>query len=152
MQSRSETWLENLCAISKDGHIRVDELPNLSKLERSILDKSKGDLFTKGLAVVQVLWLMITLVIRWSRHLAITQLEILAVAFAICSTLTYGFCWNKPQDVRTAKIIRGCSHCVDVTQQHYESLSNEMRKIQTDSIVKELVTPLSRLYICPYQQ
>lgn len=133
---------EQLSILLRKGHIDVDELSDLSI--DTILDKSKGDFFTKGLALVQVLWLMMTLLIRASRHLAITQLEILAVAFAICSTLTYGFRWNKPQDVRTAMTISACSHCEmseSATLQHVESLQNEIRKFQTDGIVLDLTIP-----------
>lgn len=132
---------EQVSILLKKGHIAVDDLRDLSI--DSIVDKSKGDFFTKGLAIVQVLWLVITLLIRGSRHLAVTQLEILAIAFAICSILTYGFWWNKPQDVRSAIRIRGCSHCVDQTEHHYDSVSREMANTQPDSITRELLSPFS---------
>ncbi|MCJ1468525.1 hypothetical protein MMC07_007154 [Pseudocyphellaria aurata] len=132
---------EQLSILLRQGHIDVDELSDLS-IDTTV-DKSKGDFFTKGLAIVQVLWLMITLLIRASRDVAITQLEILAVAFAICSTVTYGFWWNKPQDVHTAITIPACSHCENVTQWHVESIMTEMFDSRTDSIVIELIRPLS---------
>lgn len=135
---------ERLASLLQKRYIGVDELRDLSI--SSIVDKSKGDFFTKGLAVMQVLWLMITLLIRASRNLAVTQLEILASAFAICSALTYGFRWNKPQDVQNEIIIRGCSHFMDKTQQHCDSLSTVGRP---DSIVKALLAPLSRFYLPP---
>lgn len=135
---------ERLAGLLQKGYISVDELRDLSI--KSIVDKSKGDTFTKGLAVVQVLWLMITLLIRASRNLAVTQLEILASAFAICSALTYGFRWNKPQDVQNAIMIRGCSHFMDKTQQHCDSLSTVGRP---DSIVEAIFAPLTRFVLPP---
>jgi hypothetical protein len=73
--------------------------------EEEIEDRSKTDYFTKDFAVVQISWLILSLVGRAARHLTISQLEILTVTFAICAIATYGFTWNKPQDVNTAIMI-----------------------------------------------
>lgn len=70
--------------------------------EEDIKDKSKTDYFTKGLAIVQISSLILSLVQRSARHLAISQLEIITVAFAVCATGMYSFAWNKPQGVITA--------------------------------------------------
>ena len=92
---------EQLVRAYQDGYIK--QLPDLSADD--ILDKSKGDFFTKSLAIVQISWLIITLFTRVKKGLAVTQLEVLTVAFALCSTLTYLFWWDKPQDVNTATLI-----------------------------------------------
>jgi hypothetical protein len=81
----------------------IKESPRLS--EGEILDKSKTDIFAKGIAVVQISELTLSLVLRAARHLAISQLEIITVAFAVCAVVTYCFSWNKPQDVKTATTI-----------------------------------------------
>ncbi|MCJ1461871.1 hypothetical protein MMC07_000470 [Pseudocyphellaria aurata] len=104
---------KQLSILVQNRHINIDNLSNLS-IDTTV-DKSKGDLFTKGLAILQVLRLIITVFIRLSKDLAVSQLEILALAFGICSILTYGFCWKKPQDVRTAITIPACSQCRNVT-------------------------------------
>ena len=67
----------------------VNKLPDLSVDD--ILDKSKVDFSTKRLAIVQILWLIITFFIRVKKGLAVTQLEVLTVTFALCSTLAYLF-------------------------------------------------------------
>ncbi|PMD22287.1 hypothetical protein NA56DRAFT_570893, partial [Hyaloscypha hepaticicola] len=78
----------------------IKESPRLS--EEEILEKSKTDLFAKGIAVLQISELILSLIARAARHLAISQLEIITVAFAVCAVVTYCFSWNKPQDVKTA--------------------------------------------------
>lgn len=67
---------------------------------KEIEDRSKTDLFTKGLALLQILWLVASLITRWVQHLAVSQLEIVATAFAVCTVVTYFFCLPKPQDVQ----------------------------------------------------
>ena len=81
----------------------INGLPDLSVDDT--LNKSKGDFFTQSLSIVQILWLIIILFIRVKKGLDITQLEVLTVAFALCSALTYLFWWDKPQDVNTATLI-----------------------------------------------
>ena len=84
---------EQLVRAHQNGYI--NKLPNLSVDD--ILDKSKVDFFTKRLAIVQILWLIITLFIRVKKGLAITQLLFVQPA--------YLFWWDKPQDVNTATLI-----------------------------------------------
>jgi hypothetical protein len=73
--------------------------------EKEIEDRSQTDYFTKGLAMVQISWLILSLIGRAARNLAISQLEILTVAFAACAIATYGFVWNKPQGVNVATTV-----------------------------------------------
>ena len=81
----------------------IKESPKIT--EEDIRDKSKTDFFTKGIAVLQISELILSLIARATRHLAISQLEIITVAFAVCAVVTYCFSWNKPQDVKTATTI-----------------------------------------------
>ncbi|KUJ21103.1 uncharacterized protein LY89DRAFT_577963, partial [Mollisia scopiformis] len=85
------------------GYLRekgvITSTPNI--LEGEIEDKAKTDYFTKGIAIVQIFWLILSLCGRASRHLAVSQLEILTVAFAACAAVTYFFAWDKPQGVNT---------------------------------------------------
>ncbi|KAN0116864.1 hypothetical protein V8E51_002841 [Hyaloscypha variabilis] len=85
------------------GNGIVKETPKLS--EEEILDKSKTDIFAKGIAVLQISELILSLIARAARQLAISQLEIIIVAFAVCAVITYCFALNKPQDVKTATTI-----------------------------------------------
>jgi hypothetical protein len=74
------------------------ETPELSV--EDLKDKSKTDYFTKALALVQIGQLLLSLIVRKTRHLAFSQLETLTLAFAICGVLTYICYWYKPQDVK----------------------------------------------------
>ena len=122
---------EQLVRAHQDGYI--NKLPDLSVDD--ILDKSKGDFFTKSLAIVQILWLIITLFIRVKKGLAITQLEVLTVAFALCSTLTYLFWWDKPQDVNTATLIGSGDR--KLPDEDYG-----MKNGQADRLLRTLLDPL----------
>jgi hypothetical protein len=67
--------------------------------ENEIKDRSKGDVISKGLSVVQTGWFIAQCIARGAEHLAITELEIMTVAFAFLNFVTYIFWWNKPLNV-----------------------------------------------------
>ena len=74
------------------------EWPEIS--EREIQDRSKADAFSKAIAVMQTTWFIIQCISRGATHLAITELEIVTVAFAALNGITYLLWWDKPVDVR----------------------------------------------------
>lgn len=78
----------------------IETLPTLS--QASLDDHNKGNIFVTGLALIQILWMVIQLIVRWRQSLPSSQLEILALSFATCSIITYGLLWNKPKDVQTS--------------------------------------------------
>lgn len=69
--------------------------------EDVINDKSKGDLISKGFVVLQTTWFIIQILARFIQHLAVTELEIVTLAFAVLNFLTYGFWSKKPIEVGT---------------------------------------------------
>jgi hypothetical protein len=73
------------------------DFPKIEKKE--IEDRSKGDIISKGLAVVQTGWFIAQCIARGTEHLAITELEIVTVAFAFLNLITYIFWWHKPLNV-----------------------------------------------------
>ncbi|KAF9030519.1 hypothetical protein BDP27DRAFT_1349079 [Rhodocollybia butyracea] len=73
-------------------------LPSISSSE--IMDKSKGDVVSKTLVLVQTTWFTAQVISRVFQHLPITELEITTVAFASLNILTYILWWTKPLDVR----------------------------------------------------
>lgn len=79
----------------------IEALPS----EEEIHDKSKGDYFVKGTAVVQVLWLLVQVIIRHFKGLPTSQLEIFVLAFSVCAIITYILSWEKPQGVMTPTYI-----------------------------------------------
>lgn len=42
----------------------------------------------RAIAVIQILWTTVQLIVRGSRHLAVSQLEIAVAAFAVCAIIT----------------------------------------------------------------
>jgi hypothetical protein len=76
----------------------IKAIPPISVEE--IDDKNKGDVVVKVLTLVQIVWLIMDLAIRASARLPVSQLEVVTLAFAITSILTYGMLWSKPQDAK----------------------------------------------------
>jgi hypothetical protein len=63
------------------------------------MDKSQSDSLVRIIAIAQISWIVIQIIARASRHLAITQLEIGVAAFSICAIILYGINWEKPKGV-----------------------------------------------------
>ncbi|OBT46946.1 hypothetical protein VE00_02496 [Pseudogymnoascus sp. WSF 3629] len=85
---------ETILKLRFEGHIT---LPSIPKSE--IDDHSKGDIFTKGIAAAQIIWTISGTITRAIRGLAISQLEISVIAFAVCALLIYACYWSSPKDV-----------------------------------------------------
>lgn len=71
--------------------------PNSS--EKDIRDKSKGDSFSKGFAVLQTTWFVSQCIARGVTGLVVTELELATFAFAVLNGILYFVWWNKPLDV-----------------------------------------------------
>lgn len=76
----------------------IISLPDVTAKELN--DRSKGDALVKGLAVLHITWLVISVIARAVQKLAISQLEITVLAFSACALVTYLLLWYKPQDVK----------------------------------------------------
>jgi hypothetical protein len=85
---------------NKDEHKpkKLAKLPDITAAE--IRDKSKGDIFVKIIAVIQVFWVALQIIVRASKGLAISQLEVAVAAFCACAVITYLLLIPKPQNVR----------------------------------------------------
>ncbi|KAG1719883.1 hypothetical protein EDB19DRAFT_1860552 [Suillus lakei] len=70
-----------------------------SLTENQIRDRSKGNVISKGLIILQVAWFILQLISRAVYHLNTTKLETGTLAFAVLNFLTYAVWWNKPLDV-----------------------------------------------------
>jgi len=89
-----ERTLEEL---DKAGEI---EWPTIT--EKEIQDRSKADIFSKGIVLVQTTWFVIQCISRFATKLAVTELEVVTLAFALLNVITYWLWWDKPSDVRCA--------------------------------------------------
>ncbi|KAK7022783.1 hypothetical protein VNI00_016954 [Paramarasmius palmivorus] len=68
--------------------------------EDEIKDRSHADPITKSIAIIQTTWFLLQVIARAVKGLAITELEIITVGFAILNFGTYFLWWNKPLRVR----------------------------------------------------
>ncbi|KAK1752663.1 hypothetical protein QBC47DRAFT_454050 [Echria macrotheca] len=78
----------------------IPAMPSITEPE--IMDRSKSSVFVKALAVLQVCWVCMQVIGRSARGLAVSQLELVVVAFAVCAVFIYAFLASKPKDVRIA--------------------------------------------------
>ncbi|KAF9474067.1 hypothetical protein BDN70DRAFT_816330, partial [Pholiota conissans] len=67
--------------------------------EEDIQDRSKGDIISKTIIILQTTWFIVQCLARWSQHLPLTELEIVTLGFAMLNGITYALWWNKPQNV-----------------------------------------------------
>jgi hypothetical protein len=67
-----------------------------------IKDKSKGDVVSKGLVVLQTGWFVVQCIARGSQGLPITELELVTIAFASLNFVIYWLWWDKPLNVGRA--------------------------------------------------
>jgi hypothetical protein len=92
-------------------HKYVD-FPQITR--REVWDKSKQDTFTKVITAFQVGYLIIQCSARAAQKLAITALELNALAIVVCSLMT-SFAWlHKPADVSTPVHIHTTRTVVDM--------------------------------------
>lgn len=67
--------------------------------EDDIKDKGKQDYFAKVLAILQICWLIFSLITRKIRGLPFSQFETLTLGLAVCGIVVYITYWYKPQGV-----------------------------------------------------
>ena len=65
---------------------------------------AKPDSLVRIIAVGQILWVSIQILIRATRHLAVSQLEIAVVAFASCAVTMYGLNWRDVSGQSTSAV------------------------------------------------
>ncbi|ESK85189.1 hypothetical protein Moror_17156 [Moniliophthora roreri MCA 2997] len=87
--------------------------------EDEIKDRSHTDFITKSIALIQTTWLILQVAARAAEHLAITELEIITVGFALLNFGTYIFWWNKPLRVQ---------YPIRVTWQQQELDASQLKK------------------------
>lgn len=85
---------------SRSGQLLFSEYETDSNTEE-IRDKSKSDSLIRLIAIVQILGMMAQVILRGVKHLAISQLEVAALAFAVMAVVIYIINWDKPQGAET---------------------------------------------------
>jgi hypothetical protein len=67
--------------------------------EKEIKDRSKGDALLKGFVILQTSWFVLQCIARGIQHLAVTELELVTLAFAALNLAIYTLWWKKPLNV-----------------------------------------------------
>ena len=75
----------------------IPQEPPISKKE--LKSRSTTDWIANTLAMFQISWFGAQLLVRRIQHLHITAMEILTLAFIVCSIFTFILCWPLPQNV-----------------------------------------------------
>ncbi|KAJ7704754.1 hypothetical protein B0H16DRAFT_1636932 [Mycena metata] len=73
--------------------------------EEDIKDKSKGDALSKGVCTCARLWFTTQCLARVHQHLAVTELEVATLAFAVVNIFIWLLWWNKPLDVQRPVVV-----------------------------------------------
>ncbi|KAF8318570.1 uncharacterized protein EI90DRAFT_2883995, partial [Cantharellus anzutake] len=69
--------------------------------KQELLRKSKGDLLSKSIVSLQLLWFIVQYVGRWVGHLHRSQLETITLGYSALSIIICALWWHKPLDVRS---------------------------------------------------
>ncbi|OCL06695.1 hypothetical protein AOQ84DRAFT_410365 [Glonium stellatum] len=123
------------CCVGSDH----DPLPTLALNEKDIEDKSKADWFVKSIAVIQISWLLLSVIVRAVRKLPISQLEICTSAFAILAIATYFANWSKPKDVGAAVRFRIAADTYQCEAQKYHGEPFFLRQIKPSETLASVV-------------
>lgn len=70
-----------------------------------IKGRSKADWLTKGIAMIQILYFVTSLIGRWAQGLAVTTLELFTLAIVVCAMIMFVAWWHKPFDVQIPIVI-----------------------------------------------
>ncbi|EPQ52570.1 hypothetical protein GLOTRDRAFT_46824, partial [Gloeophyllum trabeum ATCC 11539] len=74
--------------------------------EADITDRGKRNSLEKAPAVIQGLWFILQLLARTAQNLALTELELATLGFALLNSVTYFLWWNKPHGAQRPCVLR----------------------------------------------
>lgn len=97
--------------------------------EAEIWDRSRGDILSKGFAILQTGWFILQCIARQVEHIPITELELVTLAFSVLNFITYGLWWNKPLSVQCAyRVIKNRKPTPEQTGEHEAGIDEEANK------------------------
>lgn len=70
--------------------------------DAELANQSKGDAFSKGVAIFQTLWFVMQCIARRIEHLPLTSLEVMTLAYTVITVAMYAVWWDKPLNVSCA--------------------------------------------------
>jgi hypothetical protein len=111
---------KDLEELSEAGKIKW---PTITKEE--IVDRSKGDYLSKAIVLFQATWFVGQCIARGAYRLTVTELEVVTLAFASLTGVTYYLWWDKPLNVR-------CSVQVHLLDGLLRKIEEEIEKEEID--------------------
>ncbi|CCL99483.1 uncharacterized protein FIBRA_01501 [Fibroporia radiculosa] len=84
---------DDVLALVKEGSL-------IPPTKDEIKSWSKGDWFSKGIAILQTLWFVIQCIARRAEGLPITTLEVMTLAYTVFTVAMYAVWWHKPLNVK----------------------------------------------------
>ena len=97
--------------------------------EAEIKDRGKSDWLAKSLVLLQTSWFVMQCIARAVKHLPVTHLEIVTLAYAAMNFVIYVFWWNKPLNVNLP---------VRVFRKSEQSATQPRPRVGREPIPKEL--------------
>ncbi|KAG1732835.1 hypothetical protein EDB19DRAFT_1246458 [Suillus lakei] len=91
---------DELLRFVREGSV---DMPLITKAE--IEDRSKGDVVSKCVAILQLVWFVIQFIARYAQNLPVTLLEIDTLGVAALACIAYSLWWKKPKDVGRPYIV-----------------------------------------------
>ena len=115
-RSSEETGNNDRCKSEEDDEplhpLMASDLSRYSEsftmpTEAEIKDRGKSDWLAKSLVLLQTSWFVMQCIARAIKHLPVTHLEIVTLAYAAMNFVIYVFWWNKPLNVdRPVRVFR----------------------------------------------
>ncbi|KAK5652285.1 hypothetical protein OQA88_10633 [Cercophora sp. LCS_1] len=99
-QLGGNTWVLSSCQLIQARKMQlITRLPDVTVDE--IMDRSKTDPLVKVLALLQVSWFAVELLVRTINHKPSSPLEVMTLSFAICAVVMFLLLLSHPKDVST---------------------------------------------------
>ena len=106
--------------------------------EAEIKDRGKSDWLAKSLVLLQTSWFVMQCIARGIKHLPVTHLEIVTLAYAAMNFVIYVFWWNKPLNVnRPVRVFRKSGESEPSGTQPQSS--SEARKLTWKSVLETII-------------
>ena len=126
--------------------LQEDQLRNCDGYESFIMptkveikDRGKSDWLAKSLVLLQTLWFVMQCIARAIKHLPVTHLEIITLAYAAMNFAIYTFWWNKPLNVnRPVRVFQRTKP--EKTHHQVTEQTSEVRELSWKAIGKGLET------------
>ncbi|KAG1836034.1 hypothetical protein DFJ58DRAFT_908543 [Suillus subalutaceus] len=133
-EPRATLTPNELLRFVREGSVKMPDIT-----EADIEDRSKGDMLSKCIAILQLVWFVIQLIARYAQNLPVTLLELDTLGIAALACISYGFWLNKPKDIGRPYIVHWDSEAT--APPPGDSLANKYYSHEHQSLKQLLVGP-----------